>query len=235
MPHFSGDLPGRPWYASYWASWGESLPRAGFAMLTHPLRLALTLLHSGVPHLLEPLVLTPLAGPEGLVAALPALVPYGAADSRQLRDFALYYSMAVLPFLYIAASYGLRRVAGTPIRMRVGALIVLCMCALDGGSYTFQRPSPARAEIGPALASLGDRPVRVQGTLYPHAGYASRRRVLDKTHPIDHREAVLLAPATNPYPFTPAEMDAFVRRLSADPGLVRSETPHGLILFVPRD
>ncbi len=234
-PHFSGASPERPWYAFYWSTWGDSLPRAALGMASHPIALARALAHSGIPHLLEPLLFLPLAGPEGLVAALPQLVPYGAADFRQLREFSIYYSLPVLPFLFLGAAYGLARLAKTLPRRRIGALAVLLACALDGAGYTFQRANPARAEIEPALASLAERSVRVQGSLYPHAGYVPNRRVLDKTHPVASGEAVLLATSTNPYPFTPAEMAALVSRLSADPERVRSETPHGLVLFVPQD
>lgn len=235
MPHFSGTVPERPWYAFYWTSWGDSIPSAALAMATHPLQLGRTLFHSGIPHLLEPLLLLPLAGPEGLAAALPALVPYGAADFRQLREFALYYSMPVLPFLFVGAAYGLRRMTATLPQRRVAALLVLCVCALDGGSYTLRRPSPALAEIAPALASLGGRPVRIQGSLYPHAGYLASRRVLDVTQPVASNEAVLLDPATTPYPFTRTDMAALVARLAADSRYRRSDTPGGLVLFVPRD
>ena len=234
-PHFSGSLPDRPWYATYWASWGDSLPRAAIGMATHPVALARALAHSGIPHLLEPLLFLPLAGPEGLVAALPQLVPYGAADYRQLRDFAIYYSLSVLPFLFIGAEYGLARLARTLPRRRFGAFLVLAVCALDGAGYTFPRANPARREVEPTLATLGARPVRVQDTLYPHAGYAGNRRVLDKAHPLVAGEAVLLAPGSSPYPFTAAEMAALVERLGADPALARRETPHGLVLFSPRD
>jgi uncharacterized membrane protein len=235
MPSFSGASADRPWYASYWTSWGNSLPSATLAMATHPLQLGRTLLHSGIPHLLEPLLFLPLAGPEGLMAALPALVPFGAADFMQLQAFALYYAMPVLPFLFVGAVYGLRRITTTLPRRRALALLVLGVCAFDGGSYTFRQPSPALADIAPALASLGDRPVRIQGSLYPHAGYLASRRVLDKAHPIARSEAVLLDPETTPYPFTRAEMAALVSKLEADEGYQRSRTRGGLALFVARD
>ncbi len=235
MPRISGASPDRPWYASYWASWGDSLPSAALAMVTHPLQLGRTLLHSGIPDLLEPLLLLPLAGPEGLVAALPALVPYGGADFRQLRGFALYYAMPVLPFLFVGTAYGLRRIAKTLPGRRAVALLVLCVCALDGGSYTFRRPNPALPDIAPALASLGGRAVRIQGSLYPHAGYLASRRVLDQAHPVAPSEAVLLDPETNPYPFTRTEMATLVTKLDSDAGYRRSNMRGGLILFIPRD
>jgi uncharacterized membrane protein len=234
MPHYSGALPERPWYASYWASWGDSLPAVALAMLAHPLRLARTLLASGAPGLMEPLLLLPLAGPEALVAALPALVPYAAADFRQLREFALYYAMPVLPFLFLGVAYGMRRLLVTPRARRLAALAVLCACAFDGASYTIRRPHPARHEIGPALEALGNRPVRVQGSLFPHAGYQANRRVLDRQRPLAPGEAVLLCPGTDAFPFSDRELSAIGRRLAAGGDYVRTVTPGGLVLFRPR-
>ena len=192
MSHFSGASPWRPWYAAYWVSWGDTLPRIALAMLTHPLRVAETLARSGIPHLLEPLLLLPLAGPEGLVAALPALVPYAAADYRPLRAFSLYYSMPVLPFLLVGATYGIARLAASASRRRLAALAVLAACALDGAGYTFPRANHMGTEIAPALASLGARPARIQGSLYPRAGYSTHRRALDRARP--------LAPSSRSYP-----------------------------------
>ena len=174
VPHFAGGAADRPWYASYWSSWGLSLPQAALGMLRHPFALARALAHSGIPHLLEPLLFLPLAGPEGLVAALPQLLPYGAADYRPLRDFAIYYSLPVLPFLFVGAAYGLTRLARTLPRRRIGALLVMAVCALDGAGYTIPRANPAGGDIGPALAALGPRPVRIQDTLYPHAARRGR-------------------------------------------------------------
>jgi hypothetical protein len=113
--------------------------------------------------------------------------------------------MPVLPFLFVGAAYGLWRIIRTLPGRRAVALLVLCACALDGGSDTSRRPNPALPDIAPALASLGGRAVRIQGPLYPHAGYLASRRVLDQAHPVAPSEAVLLDPETNPYPFTRTE------------------------------
>jgi hypothetical protein len=204
-------------------------------MLTRPLYVAGALARSGIPHLLEPLLLLPLAGPEGLVAALPALVPYAAADYRPLHDFSLYYSMPVLAFLFVGATYGIARLAASAPRRRLAALAVLAVCALDGAGYTFPRANRLGGRIAPALASLGARPVRIQGSLYPRAGYSANRRALDRVRPLAPDEAVLLAPTTNPWPFNRNELDALVVKLSADPHYVRTGDPRGLVLFVPRD
>jgi hypothetical protein len=116
---------------------------------------------------------------------------------------------------------------------RVLSLLVLVLCAFDGGSYVVLRPDPARGDVAPALAPLGDLPVRMQGTLFPHAGYARQRRVLESADGIRPEEAVLLAPATSPYPLTRVELASLLARLSSDPGRVRRATPHGLVLFLP--
>lgn len=235
MPHYSLGNPERPWYASYWASWGNSLPQIALALLKQPIRLARTVLASGAPRVAGSVLLLPLAGPEALVAALPALVPFGAADYRQLSEFALYYSMPILPFFFLATAYGIRRIFATPRSRRVVSLAVLCACAFEGAGYVIRRPHPARSEIGPLLDAHGERPVRVQGSLYPHAGYRPDRSVLDREHPLAANEAILLCPGTDPFPFSDAELKATMRRFASDPRYARRATQGGLILFTPRN
>jgi uncharacterized membrane protein len=243
IPHFSGEPAGRPWYSPAWAAYGETPVAAALGMLRHPARLVGDLARSGIPHLFEPLLLLPLAGFQWFLAALPALVAYGASRSPVISRFGLYYSATVLPFLFAAAAQGLRRVAdlGTDgrgqdtrrWRPRLGALLVLGVCALDGAGYSFRRPDPARTEVGPAIASLSGRPVAVQGSLFLRAGRAPEVRVLRPDRDLAPDEALLLAPRTNPYPFSDQELAVLVRRLSADPRYRRTETPGGLLLFVP--
>ena len=233
MPAMAGGPAARPWYANYWSSWGDSLPGAALAMIRDPLRLAGSVARSGAPHLLEPLLVLPLAGPEGLVAALPGLALYGAADFRALREFALYYAMPVLPYLFVGSAYAVARLARRVSGRRALALLLLLACAFDGAGYSLRRPHPARRELSAALDALGDRPARLQGSLYPHAGDASTRRVLDRS-PVPPSEAVFLAPGTDPFPFTAEELGALARRLADDPSRERRETPGGLVVFVPR-
>jgi uncharacterized membrane protein len=118
MPHFSGAAAEHPWYAVYWSSWGDSLPSIALSMLRHPGRLAVAVGRSGVPRLLETLLFLPLAGPEGLGGALPAILPFAAADYRPLRELTLYYSMPVLPFLFVGAGFGMTRIASLVSRFR---------------------------------------------------------------------------------------------------------------------
>src|SRR5262249_46619955 len=138
-----------------------------------------------------------------------------------------------LPFLFVAASQAIARLARRTPRQRTLALLLLLACAFDGAGYSLRRPHPGRRELPTLLASLGDRPARVQGSLYPHAGRAASRRVLDRA-PVGRSEAVVLAPGSDPYPFTAKELAALARRLAADPDRERRETPGGLVAFVPR-
>jgi len=234
MPHASGAGPDRPWYASYWASWGDSTPAVARAMLGHPGRMARAVAASGAPDLFVPLLLLPLAGPEGLVPALPALLPYAAADYRPLREFALYYAMPLSPFLFVAAACGLRRLGRGIATRRLAAIAVLCASALVGAGYTWRRPHPARLDLPAVFHAIGDRPVCIQGSLYPRAGYAESRRVLESARPPSPEEAILLCPGTDPYPYSARDLDAFEAGLTADPRYVREMRPGGLVLFTPR-
>ncbi len=243
LPHFSGSA--HPWYGLYWKSFGSTPFEAAVSMAAHPMELAAALSGSGLRDIFEPVLFLPLAGPEWLLGALPALVPYAAADYGPLSHFLLYYSMPVLPFLFAATAAGLPRLAGlgrrvpSPsvrlLRQRVLALTVLLVCAFDGAGYSFPRSRPERMEIAPLLRVLPlGAPVLVQGALLPRAGYASNRRALDRRTPIGPRDAVLLDRAANPYPRSVPELDALIAQLSADGSrrLIRSE--HGLLLFAPR-
>jgi uncharacterized membrane protein len=232
MPAASGSPADRPWYSFYWNSWGATLPAAAAGMARHPVRLAQRLAHSGIPSLLECAAFVPLAGPEALVASLPALVPCAAADFGPLRRFGIYYSLPVLPFVFAAAAFGIARLFSDRRRRRLLALLVFVVASLDGASYTFRRASPARKDLDAVLASLGDRPAAIQGTLYPHAGYSAARRPLERG-PLRRREAVVLAPATDSYPLTKGELASLVARLAADPQYRRTESPNGIVMFLP--
>ncbi len=245
IPHFSGDPPGHPWYSNYWFSYGETPVSAAFGMLLHPARLLADIGRSGLPHLLEPLLLLPLLGYQWFLAALPALVVYSVSDNPQLSQFTISYSTPILPFLFAAAAAGLWRVTGwfpaarepeaSRLRRRVGALLLLVVCALDGAGYTLTRPDPARKEVGPALASLNGKPVAVQGSLFVRAGHTAAVRVLDPEREPAGSEAILLAPRTNPYPYSRPDFDALVLRLLADPRYRHIQTEGGLLLFTPAD
>ena len=232
IPAASGSPGDRPWYASYWSSWGATLPAAAAAMAWHPIRLAGRLGASAIPSLLESAAFLPLAGPEALLASLPALVPCAAADFEPLRRFEIYYSLPVLPFVFAAAAIGIARLAPDRRRRRVLALLVFVVSSLDGASYSFRRPSRARKDLAAELDSLGDNPAAIQGTLYPHAGYSAARRPLD-TSVIRPREAVVLAPATDAYPLTKAGLASLEARLTADHRYRRTESPNGIVVFLP--
>ncbi|HKD11497.1 MAG TPA: DUF2079 domain-containing protein [Thermoanaerobaculia bacterium] len=242
LPHFSGSA--HPWYAFYWKSFGSTPLDAATSMAVHPMELAAALSGSGLRDLFEPLLAFPLAGAEWLLAALPALVPYAAADYAPLSHFLLYYSMPVLPMLFAATAAALPRLAGLGrtapgvaarlLRQRLLALAILLVCAFDGAGYSFPRRRLERTEIAPLLASLPSSvPVLIQGALLPRAGYASNRRPLDRDTPIGPHDAVLLDPAANPYPRSSQELEALVARLSADPSRRLARSPHGLLLFAP--
>lgn len=235
MPSFAGTAPGRPWYAYYWGSWGNELGDVAVAMARQPVRLARAALSSGAPRVLRTVAFLSIGGPEAIVTALPPFVLYAAADYRPLREFLLYYAMPVLPFVFLGAAYGIRRFWPALRARRPAALGVLVISALDGPGYRLRAPHPALPEIPSALARAGRGPLRIQGSVYPHAGYDDSRSVLDLERPLAPAESVLLCPGTDPFPYSAAAFAALARDLAADPRYVRSQTPRGLVLYVPRD
>jgi uncharacterized membrane protein len=240
LPRFSASGAGRPWFSWYWARYGSSPLAAAAGIAGHPLRAAADVARSGLGNLLEPLLLTPLAGLEWLAAALPALVPYAVAQHGKLSRFTLYYSMPVLPFLFIAAGWGLARIArrfrkNRIAAFRIGAALVLAACALDGAGYTLARPRPERSRIRPLLSELSpDTQAYVQGALLPHAGYAARFSVLDRDGAVpDGAHAYLLDPDADPYPFAGNDLRALARTLDADSRYSRRPATGALVLYAP--
>jgi uncharacterized membrane protein len=240
LPRFSASGGGgKPWFSWYWARYGPTPLAAVAGIAGHPLRAAADVARSGLGNLLEPLLLTPLAGLEWLAAALPALIPYAVAGHEKLSRFALYYSMPVLPFLFIAAGWGLARIARRfpdhRIALRIGSALVLAACALDGAGYTLSRPRPERREIEPLLAGLSPAtPAWVQGALLPHAGYAARFSALDRDGAVpDGAHAYLLDPDADPYPFPRSGLRALARTLDADTRYARRTATPGLVLYAP--
>ena len=239
LPGFSPSGGAKPWFSWYWARYGSSPLSAAVGIASHPLRAAADVVRSGIANLLEPLLFLPLAGFEGFLAVLPALIPYAVAQHGKLSRFSLYYSMPVLPFLFIAAGWGLARIARVlpekRIAFRAGALLVFAACALDGAGYVLARPRPERRAIRPLLASLApETPAYVQGALLPHAGYAPRFAVLDRGDAVpDGVHGYLLHSDADPYPFSGRELAALLRTLDADPRYARRPAARGLVLYSP--
>ena len=237
MPHAAGVAAGHPWYASYWGAFGATPLLAARGMLLHPLQVLRALWSSGIRDLLEPLLFLPLLGGTWLVAAIPALIVYGTASNPGIANFALYYSAPVLPLLFIAAAAGLRRLSrvlpGTRLSrlewQRVIAFLVLGGCALDGAGYVFRKPNPRRLDVAAMIATRGSGTVRVQGSLFPHAGYALTTLPLDT---LTIYEAVLLDDSSDPYPFTRNEIRSLEATL-LERGYHRTVSRHGLVLLTP--
>ena len=245
LPHFgSRDVASPVWYSWYWASFGPTPAAALFGMLRHPLEVASRFVCSGGPSLLLSLLFIPVVGWEWCLAAMPGLLVYGASDAPGLSQLSIYYAMPLLPLLFLALPDGIGRVAtwrrrnATPAakrrRCRIIALAVLATSALLDSPYKLREPRAEGGEVKTSVASVtGTTPVLVQGALMPHAGYDERVRVLDRAPGVDGRAAFLIAPTANPYPFSRAELEALVQRLSDDPRYLREQTPTGLLLFRP--
>jgi len=238
MPHFAANAL-HPWYSWYWSSFGATPLRAFGGMLTSPMLVTKRLLHSATADLLWSALLTPLAGVEWLAGALPGLLLFGVSDFEKVSRFELYYAAAIVPFVFVAAAAGLRRVASRSsttsprLILRLGAIIVLIWSGFYGSGYHFERSRPERHWVFDALRRLpAGTKARVQGAAYPHAGYDSRWMVLGKTPP-GKGEAVLVCQELNPYPRSRGELDTLVQSLRRS--LLYDEVRHGpMSLFVPR-
>jgi hypothetical protein len=116
--------------------------------------------------------------------------------------------------------------------LRLGAIAILFVSALDGASYVFFFPKPSRLDI----ASLGfpaNTRLRVQGALLPHMRLNARAVPLTSlTIESPSAETILLDLDANPYPFSAEALRDYARRLQAS-GFQVHRTPHGLLVVSP--
>lgn len=110
---------------------------------------------------------------------------------------------------------------------------MLVVCALDGPSYVFRAAKDERKDIASMVRlAPSSLPLRIQGSLFPHAGYALHLSPLAKFEAAGG-ESILLDPRSNPFPFTAGEIEAFIDARSRDPRYAVPRSPHGLVLLTP--
>jgi uncharacterized membrane protein len=229
------EVSSNPVYAGFWSNYGSTPARALFGMLSRPLDVARSVATSGLLRVLLPHALLPLAGWRWVLGILPLVALYGASANVQIRDFGVYYSIVIVPFLVLSSAFGAlavaRAVLGREAPARIAAAATVALAALlvygDRAGYSLRpwRPEVAAAHrVVERLAS--ERSILVQSALYPHTGYDSRVVMLTRETLRDAQyrgAATLLAPALNAYPFTKGELDALAaggRSTAADGGIV---------------
>ena len=217
----------RPTYAHFWANYGATPMAALLGMLTHPGRVLQSTLTSGVFRTIQPHLFLPLLGWRWALGTLPIIALYGASANEQVRAFAIYYAIVVMPFFVIAASAGAltlaRRLVPNVGHAQLAAAVVVLLGPLLVGSghrgYSLRPWKTETAAVKDALTQLGAEPkVLVQSGLFPHAGYDERFQLLTRETLADPQNAgavLLLARRIGAYPFFGAEMDRISRFPSA--------------------
>jgi uncharacterized membrane protein len=229
-----------PVYAAFWIDYGPTPARALLGMLSRPLDVARAVITSGIVRVLMPHALLPIAAWRWFVGILPLVVLYGASSNTQVRDFGIYYSMVIVPFLAIGSAFGALTIAralfAREARARLVAATVVLLAALlvygDRAGYSLR---PWRSEVAATprlIETLASEPIiLVQSALYPHAGYDSRVILLTKETLTDPRYSsalTLLAPALNAYPFAKGDLDGLAltgRPASESGGIVIARRP----------
>jgi len=239
LPYFSGHR-GAPWYSSYWGRYGASPFEAVLGMASHPGMVASDLVRSGFWGLAATLAFTPFAGFEALLAALPIVVVYSAAAGTQLARLRLYYALPLLPFLFLAAAIGLRRLVALQrrssqarrlVHLRFGALWLFCLSGLIGPGYSVVH-SQASSVPARFVSLAAGRPLLVQGALLPHVGYSRNCSALQPGAAVDGKHGFLIAADANPYPFRGEELRGLADRLVADPRF-HLTAERGVVLALP--
>jgi uncharacterized membrane protein len=217
----------RPTYAHFWGNYGDTPMAALVGMLTHPVRVLQSTLTSGVFRTIQPHLFLPLLGWRWALGTLPIIFLYGASANQQVRAFAIYYAIVLVPFFVIAASTGAlalaRRLVPNVAHAQLAAAVAVLLGPLLVGSghrgYSLRPWKSETAAVQDALTQLGAEPkVLVQSGLFPHAGYDERFQLLTPETLADPRNegaVLLLARRVGAYPFFGTEMDRISRFPSA--------------------
>jgi hypothetical protein len=232
MPHFASAA--QPWYSWYWGTWGVTPLDAAVQIALHPLRVGVALWHSGAPRLLATLLLAPLFGFEWFIAATPAMVVAGVAQFAKLRQFDLYYSMPFLPLLFCGTAAGVARLTKRRLtRMRICCVAIFLTCAFTGSGYVIPRSRREATRTQAILAALRDElPVRIESSLYPHAGYERSRMILDRAD-VSAATAYLFVADADPYPLSPGQLKQLRKALLRSEQFT-IERDGDLEFFIPR-
>jgi uncharacterized membrane protein len=225
----------RPAYAHFWANYGPTPMSALAGMLTHPWQVVKSAATSGVFRTIQPHLFLPLIGWRWALGTLPIVALYGASANEQVRAFAIYYAIVLMPFFVLGASTGAlslaRRLLTHAGQAQLAAAVAVLLGPLLVGSghrgYSLRPWRSETAAVKDALTQLGPEPkVLVQSGLFPHAGYDERFQLLTPETLADPRNAgavLLLARRIGAYPFFSKEMD----RISAFPSA--GPLPGGLL------
>jgi hypothetical protein len=214
QPLFREAGQGTPQYVTFWGKYGATVPAIVTGMLARPHVVLLDVLQSGWIELWGSFLFLPLLGRQGLVACLPVVLLLGTSASPQMHAYNGYYSAALLPFFLLAFFEGAARLGRSP-RLVLAALLV---APLIGGDY-MKFPSP-RPQYGKALsAAVAEArrvgaPVCVQTILFPHLPYDLPAHPFTPECQVARQASALLVPELDAFPYTPAELDAYLAAAS---------------------
>jgi len=148
----------------------------------------------------------------------------------QWMTFGFHYALHIIPFAFIALTFGLSRIAGWVGRWREPVLWILCaaLILLNIGNYSIFPVTAEDNKTRRLAESLAREDTCIpMGHLLPYVGYRPDNcylsPVVQKGHQKAFQEAewVLMAREVNPYPLTPEELASEIANYRKDP----SRTP----------
>jgi uncharacterized membrane protein len=198
---------GVPTYSNFWDAYGATPFAALAGMVRQPLRVVVDTATSGfVPTVLPPFHLFALIGWRWSIGVLPMVGLFGASANEQLRQFDIYYSALLVPFLAlgtVAGALGIVRRWTAPRVYVVTSALVLVSAIVAGRGYVLRPWNAVVRSTDDALQRLdGESRVLVQSGLDPHAGYEARVQLLTADSLRDRQNAeaaVLLAARASSY------------------------------------
>lgn len=155
LPHWN---PGVVQFAGLYGAFGNTLPEVAWHLICHPLHAASVMLAPAklqfMNQLMAPLAYVSLLGPAMWIPMLPVLLQRSLSGRVWESMLVFHYQAEFIPFLFVAAVYGVRRVLRWTSRpvARMGlaaAMIGLSLVSLAASDFI---PHIWRNDVRPALA-----------------------------------------------------------------------------------
>lgn len=155
-------------FLSRWSDFGNTYAGIAANLIKRPGFLLSRLLSKPSIGLFSPLLFLPLFSPSKLMLVIPPLLLNLTSNLQMQANLSLHYSVPIMPFLWIAGVYGLKRVRYTGISI----IIALSLCIINFGHYRFYNID-SHVIIGYKIIKMipDNTPVSVQSCFAPHISY----------------------------------------------------------------
>lgn len=209
-------------YAGRWQAYGSNFVEIGFYFVSHPAELMRILFRPDIwLKLLHPLAFLPLLSPAVFLLALPSYFINVSSSLGGQASLSYYYSAPIIPFLFIAAALGIKRLyawSNGSNKVLWAASMLLLLLSLNNSNLKTQKITDHHI-IGYDAVSVVPEAASViaQVDIMPHLPKRKEIRMLNFDSPRTDAEYILFDKTGNLWPLKPAEYEEVFRFYANSP------------------